>query len=167
MKVFGLAGWSGSGKTTLVKQLIPALIQKGIKLSTIKHAHHNFDIDTPGKDSYEHRHAGATEVMVASGSRWALLHELRKEAEPTLDELIAKMTPVDLLLVEGFKFDPIDKLEIHRPSIGKDLLALQDDHIVAVASDEHIPNLPDHCKLLDLNNLEEVLDFIVDHTGLA
>lgn len=167
MKIFGLAGWSGSGKTTLVKKLIPALTARGIKLSTIKHAHHNFDIDTPGKDSYEHRHAGATEVMVASGSRWALLHELRQEAEPDLNALIEKMTPVDLLLVEGFKFDPISKLEIHRPSVGKSLLAKDDEHIIAVASDEEITDLPAHCKLLDLNDLDEILTFILNHTGLT
>jgi len=167
MKIFGLAGWSGSGKTTLVKQLIPAITAKGIKLSTLKHAHHNFDVDTPGKDSYEHRHAGATEVMVASGSRWALMHELREENEPSLDQLISQMTPVDLLLVEGFKFNPIDKLEIHRPNVGKELLAPNDSHIVAVASDEELPHLPENCKKLDLNNLEEILDFILNHTGLG
>src|SRR5215472_2468511 len=135
MRIFGLAGWSGSGKTTLMTALIPEFVSRGIAVSTIKHAHHSFDIDKPGKDSWHHRQAGAREVMVASGQRWALMHELRGAAEPSLDELLARMSPVDLVLVEGFKSHPHDKLEIHRPALGKPLLCLEDRHVVAVASD--------------------------------
>ena len=135
MKIFGLTGWSGSGKTTLLVRLIPELIGIGLSVSTIKHAHHSFDIDTPGKDSYEHRRAGATEVMVSSVDRWALMHENRDENEPKVDVLIERMSPVDLLLIEGFKSYPHDKLEVHRPSVGKPLMARDDQSIVAIASD--------------------------------
>ena len=114
MKVFGITGWSGSGKTTLMKALIPNLTARGLRVSTIKHAHHRFDVDKPGKDSYEHRAAGATEVMIGSANRWALMHELRDEPEPRLDDLIARMTPVDLLLVEGFKTEAHIKMEVYR-----------------------------------------------------
>ena len=112
MKVFGFAGWSNSGKTTLIEQLIPRFVTNGLDVSLIKHAHHDFDIDRPGKDSYRHRAAGCKEVMVASAHRWVTMHELRGAPEPTLEEQIARMAPCDLLLVEGFKFDPIPKLEI-------------------------------------------------------
>src|SRR4029078_9135789 len=122
MHILGLAGWSGSGKTTLINALIPELGARGLSASTIKHARHEFDIDRPGKDSWQHRQAGAHEVMVASSRRWALMHELQGAPEPTLDELMARMPPVDLLLVEGFKPDPHPKIEVHRPSIGKPLL---------------------------------------------
>jgi len=142
MKVFGLAGWSGSGKTTLVVKLLPELIGRGFSVSTIKHTHHSFDIDRPGKDSYEHRLAGASEVMISSSVRWALLHELRGEPEPDLKALVARMTPVDILLVEGFKAYPHPKLEIYRPALGKPLLCLNDPHVVAVASDALPPDLP-------------------------
>ena len=129
MKIFGLAGWSGSGKTTLLTRLIPNLTGRGISVSTIKHAHHRFDIDTPGKDSYEHRKAGASEVMVTSVDRWALMHENRGKDEPDFDTLVAKMAPVDLLLIEGFKSYPHEKLEVYRTSVGKSLLAPEDDSI--------------------------------------
>ncbi len=142
MKVFGLAGWSGSGKTTLVVRLLPELIGRGFSVSTIKHTHHSFDIDKPGKDSYEHRLAGASEVMISSSVRWALLRELRGEPEPDLKALIARMTPVDILLVEGFKAYPHPKLEIYRPALGKPMLCLNDPHVVAVASDALPPDLP-------------------------
>lgn len=142
MKVFGLAGWSGSGKTTLVVKLLPELIGRGFSVSTIKHTHHSFDIDKPGKDSYEHRLAGASEVMISSSVRWALLRELRGEPEPDLKALIARMTPVDILLVEGFKAYPHPKLEIYRPALGKPMLCLNDPHVVAVASDALPPDLP-------------------------
>ena len=118
MKIFGLAGWSGSGKTTLVQQLLPVFVARGVTVSTMKHAHHAFDVDKPGKDSYVHREAGATEVLVTSSKRWALMHENRNEPEPDMADLINHMTPVDLLLVEGFKAHAHDKLEIHRPSVG-------------------------------------------------
>src|SRR5215471_4438557 len=136
MRIFGLTGWSGSGKTTLLAALIPELVARGLSVSTIKHAHHEFDVDRPGKDSWRHREAGANEVMVASSRRWALMHELRGEAEPPLEELMTKMSPADLLLVEGFKFDRHPKIEVHRPSVGKPLLFPDDPRIVAIASDE-------------------------------
>ena len=122
MRVIGFAGWSGAGKTTLIVKLIPALRARGFTVSTVKHAHHNFDIDTPGKDSYEHRTAGATEVLVASDQRFALMHELRGAPEPPLCELLGKLAPVDLVLIEGFKRDAHPKLEVHRAANGKPLL---------------------------------------------
>jgi molybdopterin-guanine dinucleotide biosynthesis protein B len=135
MRVIGFAGWSGSGKTTLLARLIPALVADGCRVSTIKHAHHEFDIDKPGKDSHTHRMAGATEVLVSSARRWALMHELRDEPEPPLTVLLAHLVDVDLVLVEGFKRESHPKIEIHRPSVGKPLLQPDDPHIVAVASD--------------------------------
>jgi molybdopterin-guanine dinucleotide biosynthesis protein B len=142
MRLFGLAGWSGSGKTTLLCRLIPELVERGLRVSTIKHAHHRFDVDRPGKDSHAHRTAGATEVMVGSAARFALMHELRGAPEPNLLDLLARMTPVDLVLVEGFKFGPHPKLEIHRPSLGKPPLWPDDKRIVAVASDAPLPHCP-------------------------
>src|SRR5579875_145956 len=141
MRVFGLAGWSGSGKTTLMTRLLPALLRRGVTVSTLKHAHHAFDVDQPGKDSYRHREAGATEVMVASERRWALMHELRGAAEPPLEELLQHMSPVDLVIVEGFKRAALPKLEVHRPALGKPLLAPEDSNIVAIASDLPIAGL--------------------------
>jgi molybdopterin-guanine dinucleotide biosynthesis protein B len=135
MKVIGLAGWSGAGKTTLLAKLLPHLIAQGLRVSTVKHAHHAFDVDTPGKDSWVHRQAGAVEVMVASSQRWALMHELRGAPEPRLPELLAAMTPVDLVIVEGFKTDPHRKIEVHRAANGKDLLFPRDPAIVGIASD--------------------------------
>ena len=165
MKLFGLAGWSGSGKTTLVMRLLPVLIGRGLTVSTVKHAHHSFDVDQPGKDSYEHRRAGACEVMVASANRWALMHEHRGGDEPPLDDLLARMTPVDLVIVEGFKAMVHPKLEIHRPSVGKTLLCTQDPHIVAIASDAPLAGV--HLPVLDLDDVPAIADFIVDHCGLS
>jgi len=165
MRVFGVAGWSGSGKTTLVTRLIPTLCARGLKVSTIKHAHHGFDVDSPGKDSFEHRSAGAVEVMVTSGQRWALMHELRGGGEPTMAEVMARMTPVDLLLIEGFKREPQEKLEVHRPALGKPLLCHEDPRIVAVASDAPVPAVA--LPRLDLNDVEAIADFIITHCGLA
>jgi molybdopterin-guanine dinucleotide biosynthesis protein MobB len=165
MKLFGLAGWSGSGKTTLTAKLLPELMARGVTVSTMKHAHHNFDIDQPGKDSYVHRMAGAQEVLVASANRWALMHEHRGAPEPTAAELIAHMTPVDLLLVEGFKREPHDKLEIHRAANGKPLIYPDDQYIVAVASDITLPDCP--LPQLPLDNVAAVADFIVNHCGLV
>lgn len=162
MRIFGVAGWSGSGKTTLLTAVIPDLAARGLRVSTIKHAHHEFDIDRPGKDSWRHREAGASEVMVASARRWAIMHELRGAPEPTLDELVARMSPVDLLLVEGWKHHPHPKLEVHRPSLGKPLLYPDDPHVVAIASDEAFAApLP----LLPLGDPAAVARFIVDHLG--
>ena len=164
MKRFGIAGWSGSGKTTLVRRLLPELIGRGLAISTVKHAHHNFDVDRPGKDSYEHRVAGAQEVLVASSVRWALMHESRGETEPSLDDLIARMAPVDLILIEGFKSESYHKLEVHRPSIGKKLLYLEDANVVALASD--VPIEGTQLRVLDLDNVAEIADFIIAHCGL-
>ena len=164
MRIFGLAGWSGSGKTTLLAALIPELVARGVSVSTIKHAHDEFDIDRPGKDSWRHREAGAAEVMVASARRWALMHELRGDPEPPLDDLVARMSPVDLLLVEGFKRQSHPKLEVHRPSLGKPLIYPDDPHVVAIATDEPVAApLP----LLPLADAGAIAAFITDHFGLA
>jgi molybdopterin-guanine dinucleotide biosynthesis protein B len=164
MKTFGFAGFSGSGKTTLIEQLIPRFVERGLSVSLIKHAHHTFDVDQPGKDSYRHRHAGATEVLVTSSRRWVLMHELRGEAEPSFDEQLKHLSPCDLLLVEGFKYAPIPKLEVWRAATGEALLHPNDPHIVAVASDEKVATkLP----LLDLNDGEAIAAFILGHLRLA
>jgi molybdopterin-guanine dinucleotide biosynthesis protein B len=165
MKVFGLAGWSGSGKTTLVTKLLPELIGRGLTVSTMKHAHHGFDVDQPGKDSYVHRSAGATEVLVASANRWALMHEHRGAPEPRAAELMQHMTPVDLLLVEGFKREPHPKLEVYRVANGKPLLHPDDPYIVAVASDEPLIGL--HLPLLSIDDVPGIADFIIAHCGLT
>src|SRR3569623_21443 len=135
MKVIGLAGWSGAGKTTLLSRLIPHFNAQGLRVSVIKHAHHQFDVDVPGKDSWRHREAGAAEVLVASTNRWALMHELRGAAEPRLPELLSKLSAVDLVVVEGFKREPHRKIEVHRAANGKPLLFPDDPGIVAVATD--------------------------------
>ena len=158
MRIIGLAGWSGSGKTTLVTKLVPCLIGRGLRVSTLKHAHHGFDLDQPGKDSFMHRAAGATEVIVSSAKRFAILHELRDEAEWDLPALVAKMSPVDLVLVEGYKRDPFPKLEIHRAANGKPLLQPQDPHIVAVAADVPLPDAA--VPVIDLNDVEAIADFL-------
>ena len=129
MRVIGIAGWSGAGKTTLITRLIPEFNRRGLSVSTLKHAHHGFDVDRPGKDSYEHRVAGASEVLVASSARIALMRELRGAPEPPLAELLGMLAPVDLVLIEGFKRDPIVKIEVFREANGKPLLYPQDPHI--------------------------------------
>ena len=164
MKVFGIAGWSGSGKTTLIEKLIPRLVKRGLKVSLIKHAHHTFDVDQPGKDSYRHRHAGAAEVMVTSSRRWVLMHELRGAHEPSFEEQVKRLSPCDLVIVEGFKHAPIPKLEVWREATEEGLLHPGDPHIVAVASDARLDTkLP----LLDLNDDEAIAEFIVRHLALA
>jgi len=135
MRIFGFAGWSGSGKTTLVEQLIPRLVARGLRVSTIKHAHHDFDVDVPGKDSYRHRHAGCQEVLISSTRRWALMHELRGVVELTLTGALERLSPCDLVLVEGYKQAVLPKLEIYRAALGKPLLHPNDSNIVAVATD--------------------------------
>jgi molybdopterin-guanine dinucleotide biosynthesis protein B len=165
MRVFGIAGWSGSGKTTLVVRLLPELIRRGLRVSTLKHAHHAFDVDQPGKDSWEHRQAGATEVMVSSTNRWALMHEHRSAPEATLGELLERLSPVDLVLVEGFKHHPHPKLEVYRPSLGKPLLCRDDPHVVAVASDARLDGLP--VPLLDLDAVPAIADFVIAHRATA
>jgi molybdopterin-guanine dinucleotide biosynthesis adapter protein len=138
MRIIGLAGWSGSGKTTLVTRVIPVLMQRGLKIATVKHAHHEFDTDQPGKDSWLHRQAGASEVAIVSSRRWAIVHELDGEPEPPLAEVLAKLSPVDLVIVEGFKRHSHPKLEVYRAAVGKPLLHPDDDCIVAIASDAQL-----------------------------
>ena len=135
MKVIGLAGWSGAGKTTLLARVIPHLLERGLTVSVIKHAHHAFDVDVPGKDSWRHRQAGAAEVLVSSTQRWALMHELRGDAEPRLPELLSRMSRVDLVVIEGFKREPHRKIEVHRVANEKPLLFPDDPGVVGVATD--------------------------------
>ncbi|NMG36398.1 molybdopterin-guanine dinucleotide biosynthesis protein B [Azoarcus sp. TTM-91] len=162
MKVFGFAGWSGSGKTTLIEKLIPQFTRRGLRVSIIKHAHHGFDIDKPGKDSWRHREAGATQVLMLSDDRWVLMHELRGQPEPTLEEQLALLAPSDLVLIEGYKAAPVPKIEIHRPAVGKAPLWPDNPHVVAVASDEAIAcPLP----LLPLNDAGAIADFILDYVS--
>ena len=158
MRLIGLAGWSGSGKTTLLAKLIPALIARGRSVSTLKHAHHNFDVDKPGKDSHTHRLAGAREVLISSANRWALMHELRGAQEPTLRELVAHLSPVDLVIVEGFKTEQIPKLEVHRGTVGKPLLYPDDPNIIAFASDARPANLS--LPFVDLDDVEAIADLV-------
>ena len=159
MRIIGLAGWSGSGKTTLLTKVIPRIAARGLKVSTLKHAHHAFDIDQPGKDSHSHRMAGATEVLVGSANRWALVHELRGEGEPGLDALLEKLSPVDLVLVEGYKRERHPKLEVYRAVNGKPLLHPDDPAIVAIASDTPLPGalLP----VVDLDDVEGVVEILI------
>jgi molybdopterin-guanine dinucleotide biosynthesis protein B len=158
MRVIGLAGWSGSGKTTLLTRLIPCLVARGLAVSTLKHAHHGFDVDQPGKDSHSHRMAGATEVLIGSSTRFALVHELRGAAEPTLQDLLARMSPVDLVVVEGYKTATIPKLEVHRAAVGKPLLHPGDDCIVAVASDVPLPKV--ELPVVSLDDVEKIADIV-------
>ena len=164
MKIFGLVGWSGSGKTTLVAKLVPELIGRGLAVSTMKHTHHNFDIDKKGKDSYQHRIAGATEVLLTGAKRWALLRENRDASEPSIDDLLARMEEVDLVLIEGFKSHGHKKMEIHRPEVGKPLLCRDDPTIVAVASDAELADVD--LPVIDLGDIGAVADFIIGHVGL-
>ena len=139
-RVFGFAGWSGSGKTTLIEQVIAHLATEGIRVALIKHAHHSFDIDHIGKDSHRHREAGATEVMISSGKRWAIMHEMRGAPELSLAEALARLSPCDLVLVEGYKREPLPKLEVWRTAVGKPLLFPEDEHIIALATDDPLPS---------------------------
>ncbi|HXW42582.1 MAG TPA: molybdopterin-guanine dinucleotide biosynthesis protein B [Xanthobacteraceae bacterium] len=158
MRVIGLAGWSGAGKTTLITKVIPVLVRRGLTVATVKHAHHAFDIDRPGKDSWLHREAGASEVVVASSRRWALVHELRGEPELPLTELLGKLSPVDLVIVEGFKRHAHPKLEIHRAALGKPLLYPEDDYIIAIVSDAALPQAP--LPVLMLDDVERIADVL-------
>jgi len=162
MRIIGLAGWSGSGKTTLLTKLIPQLTARGLAVSTVKHAHHAFDLDQPGKDSHSHRLAGAAEVLVGSATRWALVHELRGAAEPTLRDLLAKLAPVDLVIVEGYKREPHPKLEVHRAAVRKPLLQPDDPHIVAIASDQQVPAA---VPVVSLDDLEAIADIVLRHAA--
>jgi molybdopterin-guanine dinucleotide biosynthesis adapter protein len=158
MKVIGLSGWSGAGKTTLLSRVIPCLLGRGLRVSVIKHAHHDFDTDVPGKDSWVHRRAGATEVLVGSARRWALMHELRDAAEPGLPELLAKMSPVDLVVVEGFKREPIRKIEVHRRANGKPLLFPDDPEIAGVVTDAD--GLDCRLPIVHLDDIEAAADLM-------
>jgi molybdopterin-guanine dinucleotide biosynthesis protein B len=163
MKIFGIAGYSGSGKTTLIEKLIPVFTARGLSVSLIKHAHHRFDIDQPGKDSYRHRQAGCKEVLVTSSRRWALMHELRGAPEPTLQEMIKHLSACDLLLIEGFKREPVPKLEVHRSVVDEPWLYPHDPHIVAVAGDQRAETtLPQ----FDIDDAAAIAAFIAQHTGL-
>jgi molybdopterin-guanine dinucleotide biosynthesis protein B len=168
MKVIGLAGWSGAGKTTLLARVIPHLLRQGLRVSVIKHAHHSFDVDVPGKDSWVHRQSGATEVLVSSGKRWALMHELRQASEPRLPELLAKMSPADLVIVEGFKSEPHRKIEVHRAANGKPTLFPDDPGIVGIATDAdlkttlpvaHLDDIPAIVAMMQMSaiSVEDVL----------
>jgi molybdopterin-guanine dinucleotide biosynthesis adapter protein len=158
MQVFGFAGWSGSGKTTLIERLVPRFVAQGIAVSLIKHAHHEFDIDQPGKDSYRHRQAGCREVLVTSAVRWALMHELRGERELALADALRRLSPCDLALVEGFKTAAIPKLEVYRASVGKPLLHGGDSNIVAVASDAPVDTtLP----VFEIEDISAIAAFIL------
>jgi molybdopterin-guanine dinucleotide biosynthesis protein B len=162
MRVFGFAGWSGSGKTTLIEQLIPRFITRGLTVSLIKHAHHEFDLDRPGKDSFRHRQAGCQEVLVTSAGRWALQHELRGAPELTLEQALQRLSPCDLALIEGFKVASIPKLEVYRESVGKPLLHPRDPTIVAVATDGPLATpLP----VLPLGDPDAVATFVLRHLG--
>ncbi len=158
-RVLGIAGWSGAGKTTLLTRLIPLLVSRGLRVATLKHAHHSFDVDQPGKDSYEHRKAGASEVIVSSARRWVQMHEIGAGAEATLPELLAKVSPCDLVLVEGFKTERYPKIEIFRASVGKAPLYPEDDLIVAVASDEPLSGIGVPC--VNVNDMGAVADLVL------
>jgi molybdopterin-guanine dinucleotide biosynthesis adapter protein len=159
--MIGLAGWSGSGKTTLITKVLPVLIKRGLKVSTLKHAHHGFDLDQPGKDSFMHRAAGASEVIISSAKRWAVLHELREEPEWDMPALLKKIAPVDLVLVEGYKRESFPKIEIYRATNGKPLLHDEDKFIVAIASDMPLPSVK--LPVIDLNDINAVADALLKH----
>jgi molybdopterin-guanine dinucleotide biosynthesis protein B len=161
IRILGMAGWSGAGKTTLLRQLIAHLVAQGVRVSTVKHAHHDFDIDQPGKDSWEHRQAGASEVLVVSDRRWALMHELRGAPEPTLAEIVGKLAPADLVLVEGFKRTEFPKIEVFRAENGKPPLHPEDPSIIALASDTDFSEsgLP----LFTLDDIAGIADFAQRH----
>jgi molybdopterin-guanine dinucleotide biosynthesis protein B len=163
MRIIGIAGWSGAGKTTLLAKLIPRLTARGVRVSTVKHAHHAFDVDQPGKDSHTHRVAGATEVLVSSVNRWALVHELRGAAEPKLSDLLGKLAPVDLVIVEGFKHGAHPKLEIYRSAVGKPPLHTDDPHIVAVASDAPVPSA--RVPVVALDDVDAIADLMLAHAA--
>ena len=168
MRIFGFAGWSGSGKTTLIERIVPRLVARGLVISLVKHAHHAFDIDQPGKDSFRHREAGCTEVLVSSASRWALIHELRGDAELTLERALARLSDCDIALVEGYKAYPIPKLEVWRVQIGKPLLHPRDEHIVAVATDspEALPSdTQRRLPVFALSDIDGIATFVESHAA--
>ena len=159
MNIFGITGWKNSGKTTLTEKLVTELVRRGWTVSTVKHAHHEFDIDRPGADSFRHRQAGATEVAVVSGKRWALMHELRGEPEASLPELLSHMSPVDLVIVEGYKRETLPKLEVHRASVGKELIHPTDDCVVAVAADTALPEA--RVPVISLDDIDKIAEVLM------
>ena len=159
-----MIGWSGSGKTTLITGLMPVFIKRGYSVSSMKHTHHEFDMDKPGKDSYEHRMAGAKQVLITGAKRWALLTENFNSPEPQIDDLLSKMDQVDLVLIEGFKAFSHPKMEIYRSAIGKPLLAKENPTIAAIATDD--PSVSSHLPIIDLNDLNAIADFIVNYCNL-
>lgn len=162
--VFGIVGWKNSGKTGLMERLVADITGRGLTVSTVKHAHHTFEVDHPGKDSYRHRDAGACEVLLASRKRWALMHELREQGEPPLADLLTKLALVDLVLIEGYKSDRHPKIEVHRAATGQLLIAPDDPTVLAVASDSAHPDLD--LQVLDLNATVQISNFILQTTGL-
>jgi len=163
--VFGITGWKNSGKTQLVASLVAEFTSRGFKVSTVKHAHHNFDIDKPGADSYRHREAGAVEVALVSGRRWALMHELRQEEEPPLEDILVRLAPCDLILIEGYKREPHPKIEARRTQASdRGPLSLTDPNILAIATDHDLPDevLP----VFHLDDVPAMADFIQTHLGL-
>ncbi|PCI36813.1 MAG: molybdopterin-guanine dinucleotide biosynthesis protein B [Rhodospirillaceae bacterium] len=167
-KVMGIMGRSGSGKTTLLSDLIPVLIEMGFSVSTVKHTHHHFDVDKPGKDSYRHREAGAKEVLLTSSQRWALLHEVRDEPEPDMVEMMAHMSPVDVVLIEGFKSHDFPKIEVYRPSLGKPIIGRTKQNVVAIVTDEadHQAVTDLNIEILDLGDIKAIGAFIVEYLKL-
>ena len=164
-RVFGISGWKNSGKTGLTERLVAELTARGYRVSTIKHAHHDFDIDKPGADSFRHRQAGATEVAIVSGKRFAIMHELRDEAEPTLDEILARLAPCDLVLVEGYKREPIPKIEARRREArSREPLYPNDPHVVAIAAEHAVEAGP--LPVFDLNDAPAITTFILDTLGI-
>jgi molybdopterin-guanine dinucleotide biosynthesis adapter protein len=157
-KILGLAGWSGSGKTTLLSRLIPRLLERGMKIATVKHAHHAFDVDQPGKDSYEHRKAGASEVIVSSARRWVQMHERGAEAEATLAQLLRRLSPCDLVLVEGYKKQRHPKIEVFRGVLGLSPLFVGDPRIVAVVSDQPFPEA--RIPVVDINEIATITELV-------
>jgi molybdopterin-guanine dinucleotide biosynthesis protein MobB len=165
MRVFGVVGWKNNGKTTLVERLVAHLTARGLRVSTVKHAHHEVDLDQPGKDTWRHRQAGAHEVVLATTRRWAVIHELRGAPEPPLDALLARMSAVDLVIVEGFKRFPHPKIEVHRQERGTPLLAEEDPTVVALATDEPLPHSP--LPQFDLDDVPAIAGFVLARLGLA
>jgi len=166
MRIFGFAGWSGSGKTTLIEQIIPRIVARGLSVSLVKHAHHEFELDQPGKDSYRHRHAGCQEVLVTSAIRWALMHELRGSPELGVADALDRLSPCDLALVEGFKADPIPKLEVWRAALGKSPLHQNDANILGIATDSP-DQLPPASRarlfVIRLDDYDAAATFVLEH----
>ncbi len=165
MKIYGVTGWKNTGKTGLMERLVLEMVGRGLRVSTIKHAHHDTETDLPGRDSYRHRQAGAREVILSSPRRWAVMHELRGDAEPALDDLIARLTPVDLVLIEGYKRSAHPKIEAHRAETGRALLAPDNPSIRAVASDTALGGLP--VPVLPLDDTSAIADFILRDLGMV